>query len=181
MQNIFQKRSLIISAIFFILSCSTFVFFYRMVNTNKEASLLVEEKWQTEEIRRNSVRSLASFLDGLTEERTLIDAHFVKGSDVVPFLDTVEELAKDVKVSAEIVSVNVSKDNSSLMIELKTAGTFEAIYKFILLLENSPYSLSFISADIKNLGTIDVPNTKTVKPPEWAATFQIKVLSFINE
>ncbi len=181
MQNIFQKRSLIISAVFFILSCLVSISFYRIVNSNKDASLLVEEKWQTEEIRRNSIRSLASFLEEMAKGMALIDTHFIKSSDVVPFLDTIEELAEDVKVSAEIVSVNVSKDNFSLIVELKTLGTFEAIYKLILLLENSPYTLSFISADIKNSGTVDVPITKTTKSPEWTAIFQIKILSFINE
>ena len=35
---------------------------------------------------------------------------------------------------------------------IKASGSFEALYKFLTLLENSPYELDFISMDIQKLG-----------------------------
>ena len=78
-------------------------------------------------------------------------------------------------VKAEVVSVDITKDSSSLIVEINASGSFETIYKLIMLLENSPYNLEFISVNIKD------SDTSVGKSSQWTATFQIKLLSFINQ
>lgn len=175
MKNIFQKKSLILSVIFFIFSFFIFYFLYNTINNNKEDLFLAQEKWQTEYLRRENIKSLVNLLKIIESEKTLLETHFVKNSDIVIFLDTIEKLAKDVGAKAEIANVN--KDNSSLSIEMKVEGDFETIYKLILLLENSPYNMEFIFVNIQNLNGVDLSITKN---PQWIATFKIKLLNFIN-
>ena len=162
------------------LSFFVFIFFYRTISNIKETIKTSQEKWQIQNTKRENAKSLINLIKVIEPERTLLETHFVRSSDVVPFLNTIEKLTKKVGVSSEIVSVTIPKDNSSLMLEIKTLGSFEAIYKLILLLENSPYNLLFVSADIINPNTQNIVNIKTIKTPKWTASFQLKLLDFIN-
>jgi hypothetical protein len=90
----------------------------------------------------------------------------VHGSNIVPLLDAIEQLALRVKAKSEITSVDFSKDNNSLLLGIKASGSFVPIYKFLMLLENFPYELEFSSVDIKKTDT------------QWEAVFKIKILSF---
>lgn len=177
MKNIFQKKSLILSIIFFIFSCFIFYFLYQTINSNKVNLVLAQEKWQTEHLRRENVKSLIDLLKKIESEKKLLETHFVKNSDIVIFLNAIEKLSKDVGAKSEIDNVDVAKDNSSLTVEMKVEGDFETIYKLILLLENSPYNMEFISVNLQNLNGVDLSITKN---PQWIGTFKIKLLSFVN-
>jgi translation initiation factor IF-2 len=103
---------------------------------------------------------------------------------VVPFLDTLEGLATKVGIKAETASVDIAPDSLSLLVKINTSGSFEAIYKFLTLLENSPYELEFTGFDMQKedsiLATPDLVLNKDIKKQnsKWRATFNIKLLSF---
>ncbi len=178
MKNILQKKSLILSIIIFIVFLVVFLFLYKEINNNKNISQSMQENWQVEATRREEASSLVNSIRAIAPERAALDSHFVQSSDVVPFLDTVERLARGVDTKVEITSVEVAKDNASLMVEAKASGSFENVYKLIMLLENSPYNLEFVLVDIKNVSAQDATISKNA---QWTATFQIKLLSFINK
>jgi hypothetical protein len=180
MQFIIQKKSLIISIIFFMFSCFIFVSLYGNINDIKGRSQLAQEKWQTEATQRENAISLVNSIKAIEPERALLETHFIRSSDVVPLLDTIEKLAKEVGTDSEVVSVDVAGNNSSLVVGMKTSGSFETIYKLIKLLENSPYDLEFTSADIQNENIQAVSANKNNKAGQWTATFKIKLLSFVN-
>lgn len=180
MQFIIQKKSLILSVIFFLTCCFVFVFLYKSLNDSEKMLLLAQEKWQIEASRIENVKYLADLIKEIEPEKALLEKHFVKSSDVVPFLDTIEKLAQKAEVKAEVLAVNVADDASFLVVEIKTLGSFEAIYKLILLLENSSYELEFVFANIQNMSAQELSATKNSKTQQWTATFQIKLLSFIN-
>ncbi len=177
MQFILQKKYLVFSAMFLLLSCAVFVFLYMDINKNVEASKLAQEEWQTETAQREYEKSLVDSIKKIEPERALLEGHFVQSSNVVSFLDTIEKIAKNAGVRAEVTSVEVVKDSTSLEVRIQTEGSFGAIYRLITLLENSPYSLEFVLGDIQTSNT----QSKTVKIPQWTATFQIKLLSFVNK
>ncbi|MFA6586000.1 MAG: hypothetical protein WCS86_02455 [Candidatus Paceibacterota bacterium] len=174
MQFLNQKKSFIFSVIFFVCSVLGFFFLYGIINDKKESTLLAQETWQIESSKRNDVRSLINSVKTTAGERALLDTYFIRSSNVVPFLDTIERLAKEVNVGAEVTSVDIAKDNSSLLVGMKATGGFQMIYKFINLLENSQYILEFISVDIQN------SSTTVGKTSQWTADFKIKLLSFNN-
>ena len=161
-------------------SCFLFLFLYKNISINKEALQLAQENWQTENKNRENARLLTSSIKAIESERALLNTHFVQSSDVVPFLDTIEKLAKNVGVKAEIISVDIIKDIPALTVEMKALGSFETIYKLIMLLENSPYNLEFVLVDIQSLNMQDEALNKEGKSHQWSATFKIKLLSFVN-
>ena|SRR3989344_8614367 len=177
MQSIFQKKILILSIIFFIFSCFVFLFLYKIINDNKKISQLAQEKWQTEDTRKENTKSIINLIKEIEPERILLETHFVQSSDVVPFLNTIEKLAAEVEAKVEVTSVNVENANSSLMVEMEASGSFETIYKLIMLLENSPYDLEFVLVNIQSLNTQD---TSTKKTSQWTANFKMRLKSFVN-
>lgn len=177
MKNNFQKISLFLSAIFFIFSCFAFVFLYREINDNNQKVQQDLTTWTAEMRLREEIRSFDRSLQKIADDRIMLETHFAKSSDIVPFLDSIEKLAPRVGATARIDSVDALKDNTGLVVELKASGSFEAIYKFLTLLENSPYELDFLSMDIHKI-ILDVSD-KNEKDSRWEAFLKIKLLSFV--
>ena len=181
MKNNFQKFNkvpLLISLIFFSFSLATFVFLYTKIQTNHKISKQLEADWRSEASKREETKTLDRSLKMLEEERALLEKHFIKSSDVVPFLDMVEKMAPKVGAKAEISLVDLSKDNSSLTVEMKATGQFEAVYKFLTLLENSPYELDFMLISMQRLGEVNPDGG--VQSALWSGIFKVKLLSFIQ-
>jgi hypothetical protein len=65
-----------------------------------------------------------------------------------------------------------------LLVGVKVAGVFEAVYKFLTLLENSPYEIEFLSMDIHKTLVTDVAG-KSVGGSTWEAILKIRLLTFI--
>jgi hypothetical protein len=178
MKNNFQKILILVSVILLLLLCFAFVFTYQKINDNNQKTQQDTINLKTETLRRDNIASLNQSLQKIAPDRILLENHFIKSSDIVPFLNMIEKLGEEVGVSSEINSVNTKIDNTELMVELKASGGFEGIYKFLTLLENSPYELDFTSMNIHRLGLSGVTD-KNIKDSNWEAVFKIKLLSFI--
>lgn len=179
MKNNFQKILLVVSLMLFIIFGLTFVFLYKKINDNNQKADQNSIAWIEGERRRADIMSLDRSFQGITDDKVLLETHFAKSSDVVPFLDTLEKLAPKVGVKTEVDSVNVKDNNAGLMVGLRASGNFAAIYKFITLLENSPYELDFLSMDIHKLSSGNVSASKDAKDAKWEVVFRIQLLSFI--
>ena len=125
--------------------------------------------------RLEDLKSLDRSLKNIESGVTLLDTHFAKGSDVVPFLDTIEKLAPKVGVTAEVNSVNNVANGAELVVELESRGSFAGVYKFLTLLENSPYQLEFLSMDLRKVTEGD-----DLSSVEWQGVFRIRLLGFIQ-
>jgi len=166
MKNNFQKIPLLTSLIFFIFFCFAFIFLYREINNNNQKAEQNFTTWQIETRRRDDIRTLDRSLKESADDRAQLETHFAKSSDVVPFLDTIEKLAPKAGAKAQVDSVSTMANNTGLLVGLKVTGSFEAVYKFLSLLENSPYELDFLLVDIH-------------KATSWEAIFKIQLLSFV--
>lgn len=172
----FKKLPLILSTLLLAFSGVVFWFVYEGIDNNKKIAEQAQTEWSTEATRRNEAKSLDRTMKAIEKERELLDTHFAKSSDIVPFLDTVEKIALKAKIKAEVSSVDILKNNAGLTVGLKATGSFDAIYRFLLLLENSPYELEFNSINLQtNAGEADAGGFI----PEWSAIFNIKLLSFL--
>lgn len=179
MQELFQKFSILfLSMIIFIFSCFVFFYFYNKINLYDNESELVEEKWQMEMIRRDKIRMLDRSIKTIESERAQLETHFAKSSDVVPFLDTIEGLALEAGAQAEVTAVSIPGDNSGLVVEIKSSGTFSNLYKFLKLLESSPYELEFVAVNMQRKD--ENASSQNVEIPEWEEFFKLKLLSFIQ-
>ncbi len=146
-------------------------FLYRKIDNNNKIAIDNNSNWQTEDHRRANIRALDRTLVRIAPERTILESHFATTSDVVPLLDTIEKLAPLVGAVVHVDSVSIVPDNSGVLVGVKSTGSFDSIYRFLTLLENSPYEIEFVAFDIHK-----APDNKN---SQWEASFQIKVLSFV--
>lgn len=156
---------------------SSFVFYFilNQINDSKSSTKIMYEEWQNEEDRREVIKSLDRSIKEIELEKKSIESHFVSSSDVVPFLDFFEQSALKVNAETEVSSVSVSVENDSILVDLKTKGSFESLYKYITLLENAPYELEISSFVLsKENSNIIAGNTA------WSLSLKIKLLSFVQ-
>ncbi|HEV7424451.1 MAG TPA: hypothetical protein VGO21_04650 [Candidatus Paceibacterota bacterium] len=179
MIKFFQKIPLFLSILFLVFSSAVFFYFYNQVENKNNQSQIKESDWQREVARRNEVKMLDHSVKIISEERAQLETHFAQSSDIVPFLDTIEELGRVALAKAAVASVNVVGDNSGLSVGMRATGTFDGLYKFLTLLENSPYELEFTSMDLQKDSSVSLSG-KNAGVPQWSATFTIKLLSFIQ-
>ncbi len=178
MKNNLQKIPLLLSATLFIFFCFAFFLLYQKINNNNKKTEQENLTWQTEARRRDDIKFLNHSLQKITENKVLFETHFAESSDIVPFLNMIEKLGPKVGAKTEVNSVDILTNKTGLVVGLKASGSFEAIYKFIMLLENSPYELDFLLMDVHKL-TIEVVPGKNIKSSDWEAVFKIQLLSFI--
>lgn len=175
MQNNFPKIQFFSSIFFLFISLFAFFYFFRTINTNYDEFALKELEWQTESDRREGIKALDRSVKMIEIERAELQTHFAKSSDIVPFLDTIEELAPKVSVKTEVTAVEILKEENGLIVDMKASGTFRNIYKFLTLLENSPYELEFVSIQMNRETALEVKSESG-----WGVIFRIKLLSFIK-
>lgn len=175
----FKKGPLIASLLFLLSAVAVFIFLHQKITSNIEVSMVREAELQTETSKKNESKSYERLLKLVETERAQLDTHFIKSTDVVVFLDTVEDLAPRVNAKAEVALVDIAPDSTSLNVEMKASGTFEALYRFLMLLENLPYQVEIVSMNLQRPGAAGeaVSGSAAV---EWSATFQIKLLSFVK-
>jgi hypothetical protein len=167
------------SVIFLILNSFVFIFLYKKINTNKKTAEESEIMWQQEVNRRDGIRSQNSSIKKIEKDKDLLELHFANSSNIVPFLDTIEDVGKKVGIKAEVTLVDIPKESGNLIIQMKAVGSFEKLYKFLLLLENSSYELEFISVNIENVNFDETLKNETKnKNPEWVMNIRMKLLSF---
>jgi hypothetical protein len=170
----FKKIPFVFSIIFIATTVTVFIFTYHATYNNVAESSNLEQAWQEEESHREEIETLKRILSSFPSDIENFGLHFIKSSDVVPVLNLVEELGPKVEAEAEVVGVDVPKDSSSLTVSIKASGSFEALYKFLRLLENSPYEVEIQSLSMQSEGA-----TEENPVPKWGATYKVKLLSFL--
>lgn len=179
MKNNFPKKQILFSTLFFIFSIALFFYFFKMTNKNKEISQMAEKEWQVESSNRDKMKTLNKTLRAIEKERMELETHFAQSSDIVPFLNTIDQLGPKVGVVVNVSSVDILKDSLGLLVAMKASGSFDGLYRFLILLENSPYEIEVISTDLKR-ETISDADDVTIQNPKWNANFRIKLLSFVK-
>ena len=176
MKNTFFKMQLIVCLLILILSFVGLFFFYKNINQKNETVLTKALAWKTEAQKREEIKSLDRSVKLIEPERLELESHFAFSSNIVPFLDTIEGFGPKVGIESQVTSVDLSKDQNSLVVGLKASGSFTGIYKYITLLENSPYELDFMSMQLSRDGASSTTNTNK----NWTAAIKINLLSFVK-
>ncbi len=175
MKTNFPKVPFFLSIFFLIFSCCFFYLLYNKIEKNyiiaKEANIEMQEKMS----QLDELKDISRGIKTIEQETTELDKHFIPSSNLVPFLDTIEELALKVETTAETSFINISPDNLSLIVGLKAKGSFKSLYKFFTLLENSPYQLEFVSLDIFKEITQSTTSTSS-----WETNIVLRLISFIH-
>lgn len=170
-----QIKYLIASFLFFVFACFSYWFLLGKIAENKRISDEGEIAWQSESTRRYDLNSLERSLKDINKEINAFERHFVRSNDVVSFLNYIEYLGSLVGVKAQIESVDSVEEKVGTVLNLgvSTSGSFSAIYKFLMLLENSQYEIEVVDLTLNRQSA-----SATTASPIWSGSFRIKLLSF---
>lgn len=158
----------------------TIIGFFYILNSIKSLNIDtvdVSEQVLSENARRNNIENLNNEIKDISSQREMLETHFAKDSDVVPFLDNLQALSLKAGSPAEVSSVDLNKEDGHLEVSMKTSGDFTSIYKLLALLENSPYEIDFTSVQLDK-EVLSEADLKLGKTPKWNATFDLTLLSF---
>ncbi|MFH1608798.1 MAG: hypothetical protein ABH951_02140 [Patescibacteria group bacterium] len=185
MQIKFKKKYIILSVIILLIFTALFYFLYKEIQVKNKNSEKILTEWQIEDARRNEIKTILKSIVIIEEDNQLIETRFAKSSNLVPFLDTIDSFASKVAGENEFISVEIVPETKELILGLRVLGSFESVYKFITLLENSQYEIEFIKVDVKKAvgqnskGTTGITSEKTGKIYEWEGFLTIKLLTFL--
>ncbi len=177
MKTHFQKLPFLFSIVMILVSVFVFTTLYLETVRNHTDSEEIISKWQTERDHRDEIKALERSVSMYSSERLQLESHFARSSDVVPFLDNMEELARTVNTDPEIISVEALKKPDRLEVKMSVAGEFESLHKFVMLLENSRYEIELTSVDLNLPGA---SNTSSNIGKDWELNLSFKLLSFVN-
>ncbi len=112
------------------------------------------------------------------KERDIINGYFVKESNVVGFLEFLENIGHTVGANIKITTVTTEKpvnenDKQKLALSIDMRGTWTSVLRYIKLLEAVPYNVEVEEVNINSLGVGELPDNSK---PEWSGTIRIKVL-----
>lgn len=162
------KKGPFLLALFLLLGVATlFAFTHSRISENKRAADAYSLRSQEEVQNQEETRALEKLIRNVENERLELESHFVSASNVVPFLNELEKIALSAGARAELSEVEVAGDSSGLLVQIKAEGSFEGVYKYLLLLENAPYELEIISVRLSAEGE------------SWVGNFRVKLLSFL--
>lgn len=173
MKNDSQTIQLIMSILFFTVSFSGLIFLYNKIENTEQISNQKLIKWQTEVARRDEIKSLDNLIKKIENEKDLVETHFAESKNPVSFLDAMERLAASVGAKNTVSSIELSGDENSLVVGMDVSGSFESFYKFLMLLENSPYGLEFVSMNLAKDGGQSAGGV-------WSAALKVKLLTFVK-
>lgn len=119
--------------------------------------------------------SLKRRVEDTQQERAEVQAHFVAVSDLVPFLEQIEDLAQKAGVSSKVAAVSEATRPLSdigapkgknatygvISITISFEGAWAQTYQFVSLIEHMPYA-----SRIEHVELAQVPATRE-KPAGW--------------
>lgn len=168
------KKYFIFSILFLLVSITLFFFMYQKVQDNEKISNEKEVEWYNYTTNQDKIDVLDNLLQETFVERGLLESHFAKSSDLVSFLDEIENLASSVGAQATISTVDPAKEEIDPAIGMRVVGPFDSIYRFMILLENHTYELEIISFSMQQVNNPSLGESALA----WNANFKIKLLSF---
>jgi Tfp pilus assembly protein PilO len=179
------KNAIIFMTILVIVAVVAYVmFFVSIKNKNENVSLITNEIdiAVEKEVKLKSVKNLVNDIE---EDRLKLDTYFIKDDEVVDFIESVEGMAEDADISAEVTAVDIGdyKNNVNqasdmverLLLSLKVYGKWNDVFHFISLIEKMPFVVNLSNI---NIGAVYSNNKKT---SYWQGTFKMSALKLKEE
>lgn len=175
----------------FVLSISVFLalagWFYALskISSEKKAILELRKNIMRGEKKNTDEKSLVRFLDGVKNERSLIESVFLREDDLIRLIKGLESIGESSGVFLKISAISAEKNAASKpVISFAAKGTFEQLFKYFYFLENLPYLITINKVSFQNEETggeiVPAGGKKIISAPVWQALFNIQLESYEN-
>ncbi len=172
-----KKYYSLIAALALVLALAIFgALLYSKISSLYRSLVLVKTEVAAVVNRGQGEHEAEAILKSRADDLKAIDYTFVSESSIINFIEKLEQIAKNSNVSLKVSAGNpVSlKDKIGPTFSLEASGDFQNIFRYLLLLENMPYEISFENASI----VPKVPISKDLRVGA-EASYQIRIKSYI--
>ncbi len=158
-------------ALFLLLSLGTFLF-YSMGSIVQDITL-IRGRLSTLDSEIKNINVIEGFLEKTASDRIIISQGFIGNDDLLRFIEDIEKVGNESGIEVNVESASLAAGNSKLgpSFRLRAQGNFSQVFKYMLLLENTPYEISF--EDISFTSSAGEKGKKN-----WLGTFVIRLLSY---
>ena len=162
----------IILGVFFLLILGGFFqikFLSNMTKANDEIRGRISEL----DSELKNLKVLENFLAQTDDERRLISGGFVGKDNLLDFIEELEKAGAESGLAVRVESANfdVGQAEGSPSFRLQATGSFQSLFKLMLILENTPYEISFEDVSLSRTHEEKGKNI-------WTGVFVIKLLSY---
>ena len=157
----------------FILLLVFWAFLFRTIGGLSEEMGLIKGRIIAFDLELKNLKVLENFLSDTGPQREVIASGFVSESELIDFIEDLEGSGRDVgaEVKVESATFSSSGQGSVPSFRLQASGSFDSIFKLMLVLENLPYEIDFEDLSLTKSSTEG-------KVSLWNGVFIIKLLSY---
>lgn len=153
------------------------VFFFFAIKSKNETISRNENIIETALAERGKIATLKTLVEETHKDREKLDSFLVDKEKIVEFLESVENLAKNERLSIGIGSLEERTDSASgvavptLNLSIDSSGSWSNVIKFLHLMENLPYHLSISKVNLRT----DEGGARKRGEAIWSVTFDVSV------
>lgn len=133
-----------------------YVYAYRVVSKTSErlASLHKEANEKSTDAAR--IAAVKNALRTLVADESSASNYLVLASDIVPFIERLEQMGSDLGADVSVASVSKEKTGSRerLVLSLKITGNFEAVMRTLGAIEYAPYDITTSQVSVGLAGAV---------------------------
>lgn len=179
-----KTRALCITlAIILIAGIAGVYVFWIIIQHSIEKVHTVNAAVENQVLHRQENKALKDLLDQIGPDIDSLQSRIVAANDTVPFIDSIETLAKQSGAAVSIDSVGQEpaiegKDYEYIVMTLSTNGSWDQVHTFISMVESLPYKVTLQSLNL----SLALPNQQqttgstTRSTRNWKGTASITVL-----
>lgn len=171
-------KSLIIIVLINGFMLAGWLLFYQNIKTSQARIIGLEKEILENERSIQNINALEKILEQLKTEKQTIEKAVVSEKDLVGFIEFLESLAQKTNIDLNIGSAVLPQNKTEPpSFSLNLAGSFSALTKFNILLENSPFGVNVETSQIRKLSSDEKKAKKTDK--DWEGILKINVLNYL--
>lgn len=150
-------KSFILGFLAMIVSVAGYVFLWTSIEAMVTDAAYLRGDLLGTQIQVGTVAGAEKLLADTKTKRGMLQAYFVAPQGTVDFINFVESIGKTSGVTLEIENLGeVGKESNDfseiLTIETTITGSFRGVFYFLSLLENAPYQIEILAANIERQG-----------------------------
>lgn len=154
-----------------LLGLAAVVFLGRQLANDANRVIAIHQELYTTARGKEGLAFAAKTLAETTESRAIVAGAFLRGSELISFIEKLESLAKTAGVDFNLDEPkSLAGKTGGLHLTFSATGSFTGLYRFLALLENLPYRIDWNSLDwSQKSGTT------------WSGIFDLTVASYVDD
>ncbi|PIR69266.1 MAG: hypothetical protein COU47_04195 [Candidatus Niyogibacteria bacterium CG10_big_fil_rev_8_21_14_0_10_46_36] len=150
-------------------------FFVAKISEKQQHLVDIQTEIERMGVRQQNLKDLEILFDEVQQRKDEIDSVFINERSVVRVIESFEARARELGVELEVESASLPTASAARgpEIQLHLEGSFDALYRYIKVLEVMPFQIS--------IDLVNINKRSSAEGPGWAATIRLTVLSFLSQ